>query len=406
MPLSKLIVVVGITDLQGDSVAQSFLQFPGWNVRGISRNIYSDTSLQWTSIGVEMVTASLSNTDNLCIAFADADAIFGGTEFWGQMKNLIARIFPAMSGNPLTEAYNTIERRYGNNLADAATSVAGLERFLLSTLSGSTFRSQGGVMGAYGFGAKWLSVQHLRSNFLALSSVTSLVQAASFIKNYRTLIQSRGDGIFIFGTMRPPEVNSPWIHPPIDIGTFIKAFALAPPRQNLAGGAENLNWNQICGIFTKFFSIPIEYKQYLVARLDVITPRRALTLANIFSYFEYHECYVDDSTIMYPSDLEHQLGIPDPTTRFETFPRNNFPSFLEKAACKIASQVSAPPSFLSSGILESQVKSEPATVQSRPRRRNQPPPLTIYEDPSIPVQGPSPLALFQNWGDDKENRPP
>lgn len=64
MSNKKLITVFGATGNQGGSVVQIFLNDPqlrnDWSVRGVSRNVDSDSSKGLTAQGVEMVSVRLS----------------------------------------------------------------------------------------------------------------------------------------------------------------------------------------------------------------------------------------------------------------------------------------------------------------------------------------------------------
>ena len=76
----KLIVILGITGLQGGSVARVFRDEPGWRVRGITRDPAKHTKLQ--EDGIELVAADLDDQASLEKAFAGANAIFAVTDFW------------------------------------------------------------------------------------------------------------------------------------------------------------------------------------------------------------------------------------------------------------------------------------------------------------------------------------
>lgn len=62
MAAKKIITIFGSTGNQGGSVVKTFLSDPklkdDWAVRGVTRNINSESAKKLTSQGVEMVTVS------------------------------------------------------------------------------------------------------------------------------------------------------------------------------------------------------------------------------------------------------------------------------------------------------------------------------------------------------------
>lgn len=51
--IQKIVVVIGATGIQGGSVAQQFLNLPGWKVRAITRNPLSPAAIDLEASGVE-----------------------------------------------------------------------------------------------------------------------------------------------------------------------------------------------------------------------------------------------------------------------------------------------------------------------------------------------------------------
>lgn len=66
---SKLITVIGATGIQGGSVIAAALKSGDWKIRGVTRNVNSDTSKALASKGVEMVTADWNDESTLVKAF-------------------------------------------------------------------------------------------------------------------------------------------------------------------------------------------------------------------------------------------------------------------------------------------------------------------------------------------------
>ncbi|CAI7631484.1 unnamed protein product [Penicillium manginii] len=72
----KLITIFGVTGNQGGSVARSLVKNKAFNVRGITRNLESESSNALKALGVEMVQANGFNLDQMKTAFQDTWGIF------------------------------------------------------------------------------------------------------------------------------------------------------------------------------------------------------------------------------------------------------------------------------------------------------------------------------------------
>ncbi|KAJ5980898.1 hypothetical protein N7481_008196 [Penicillium waksmanii] len=73
---SKLITVFGATGNQGGSVARSLVKNKAFHVRGVTRNLQSESSSALSVLGVEMVQADGFNPDQMKAAFQDTWGIF------------------------------------------------------------------------------------------------------------------------------------------------------------------------------------------------------------------------------------------------------------------------------------------------------------------------------------------
>lgn len=76
---SKLLVVIGITGLQGSAVYNDFKNEPGWRVRGITRNPEKHRHL--LADNVELVVADLDDEKSLKRAYEGATAIFAAMDY-------------------------------------------------------------------------------------------------------------------------------------------------------------------------------------------------------------------------------------------------------------------------------------------------------------------------------------
>lgn len=79
--MSKTILVVGATGIQGSSVASAFLQAPNWTVRGLVRNPTSPEAVELATKGVELVKGDLTDRPSLAAAAKGVNLIFANTRF-------------------------------------------------------------------------------------------------------------------------------------------------------------------------------------------------------------------------------------------------------------------------------------------------------------------------------------
>lgn len=144
--MSKLLVVIGVTGLQGGSVARLFQNMPGWRVRGITRDPSKASNASLREAGVELVAADFDDPSALDRAFEGATAIFAVTDFWQFLQQLATFAEAARSGRLPNQVAMDREIQQGRNIIDVATNyMEGLDRLVLSTLSDSQKWSQGAI---------------------------------------------------------------------------------------------------------------------------------------------------------------------------------------------------------------------------------------------------------------------
>ncbi|KAK0362587.1 hypothetical protein LTR91_001923 [Friedmanniomyces endolithicus] len=129
----KLVVVVGATGQQGGSVVKASLHDNHYSIRGVTRNVTSETSRALTAQGVQMVEADLDNADSVLRAFKGAYAIFGVTDVAEQARQ------HAISG--AQEA----ELRQATNIANAAAATPSLQHYIWSTIPSAQAISNGTI---------------------------------------------------------------------------------------------------------------------------------------------------------------------------------------------------------------------------------------------------------------------
>lgn len=122
MASSKLIVVLGATGGQGNSVVEAFLTEKDYTIRGVTRQPQSEKAQALSKKGVEVVKADIDDQASLVKAFEGASVIFAMTDFFEP--------FTKHGPNKAIE----IEQKQGENIARAASKTTSLQHFLWSTL--------------------------------------------------------------------------------------------------------------------------------------------------------------------------------------------------------------------------------------------------------------------------------
>jgi hypothetical protein len=180
---SKLIVIIGATGNQGGSVANIFLEEPGWKVRALTRNTSSIKSQALAARGAEVVQADIDTPATLLTAFEGANTIFAVSDFWGLYGDP-ANKDKARPGQPLNVWAAEHETQQLKNVIDAAAKVPNLERFVLSSLSDATKWSKGKYTHVYHFDSKAKAAEYGRETYPDLWAKTSIYQAGLFLSNY------------------------------------------------------------------------------------------------------------------------------------------------------------------------------------------------------------------------------
>jgi hypothetical protein len=107
-----------------------------------------------------MVQGDLNNTASLTSAFKDATVVFGVTDFWTIFKDPASQT--NKKGEDVTEYCFEVERQQGKNLADAAATVPGLQRFIFSSMASATKWSNGKFTKLYHMDSKAYAVDYTK----------------------------------------------------------------------------------------------------------------------------------------------------------------------------------------------------------------------------------------------------
>jgi hypothetical protein len=208
--------------LQGSSVARVFLNEPGWQVRGITRDPTKPSAKKWSSQGVDMVVGNLDDIESLKEAFQGADVIFGGTDFWQHLQDPATHKLAAEQNRTPNEVAYDREVAQAKAIVDAAaTHVDTLDRFVLSTLSEARKWSGGLIKWNLHFDAKAEATNYLKATYPGLWAKTSLLQLGYYANNWKTFSgtpMKQEDGSFVVSLPMSGDRKLPVADPVADTG--------------------------------------------------------------------------------------------------------------------------------------------------------------------------------------------
>ncbi|KAH7030687.1 uncharacterized protein B0I36DRAFT_243122 [Microdochium trichocladiopsis] len=325
--MPKLIVVVGVTGLQGCSVARKFLSLPGWKVRGITRNPSGDKAKALAVEGVEIVQGDLDAAPSTLIpALTGAAAIFCNTDFFAPIWPEISNPSSTLKGEALLK--HAFEREVAQNVAVAEAAaapevLATLERFVLSYLTDSTKASKGKYTNMYHFDSKAEAARqiearfpqvHARMNYLLMGHYTNNVTLMPFMWP-----QKQEDGSYLIARSVSATTWVPFINVPRDTGEF--AWALVEhlkPGTTLLGASQIMTWPEFTSLWGELLGVKAEYKQ--VTGREIFKGLPSPVDDEIIRSFDFWNefGFVDDSTVVFPDQLDTKLSL----TSMEDFIKN------------------------------------------------------------------------------------
>ncbi|KAH8652267.1 hypothetical protein BX600DRAFT_90156 [Xylariales sp. PMI_506] len=323
--MSKLIVVIGVTGIQGSSVARTFLGLPDWKVRGVTRNPTSDASKALVSEGVEIIQGDMDDKTSLHQAFSGANAIFANTDFFA---HLIAGLTPGVVPEGMTANQYAYERELEQNLniAEAASAPDVLEtlnRFVLSSLSDARKWSSGKFTTIYHYDSKAETVRVIRDKHPILAAKMSTLQVGHYLSNWKAFPsmapQKQADGSFL--TLRPvgAHVVFPFVDTHRDTGAFVKALVDLPAGKDLLGVSENMTWPEWMTLWGQILGVRAGYKEVSDEEFFQNVPGPlSQELMDTYDYVEEFGYTGGDPDVLEPD----QLGIQVPVTSIKEYIKN------------------------------------------------------------------------------------
>ena len=318
----KIITVVGVTGLQGSAVAKTFLDSPGWKVRGLTRSLDSPAARKLSSAGVELVQADLDDKSSLIKAFQGSHAIYANTDFWALTKypNFNELLATNYKGKALPDACMEHEIQQGKNVVDAAAELLAdgppLEVFVLSTLSHTSKWSNGELQHVRHFDAKATVKNYLVDRHPELAAISRYLQVGFYMQNVvdPLMLPKKGeDGVYEFNlpNMTPSTVFTA-TSPGQDTGVFAKALISAPAGTILLGESDPMSvdefvqtWSAVTGHSAKLNFITTEQLEAIV---EPLMPGFGKEFGENFQYYRDFTYTGRDPDVLRPAALGIDLS--------------------------------------------------------------------------------------------------
>ena len=304
MSTKKLLVIVGATGVQGQSVVKAFLSLSDWHIRGTTRDVSSPAASTLAAQGVEMVQAELADLASLDRAFDGADTIFLNTDFWAPYASALKSGESRESSSKI--AFDT-EVLHAKNAIEAAAEKSTLRRFVYSAL-GPMNKASGGKYSHSGhWETKAAVVDYIEKEMPQLAKKTQFVYPTAYHTNAFLLPRQYpqfGEEMIL---LLPGSVNGtiPVIDMDITFGLLVQSLIVGEDAgvklfaYDCDVSAEDMvqAWKQRTGLGAKSVQEPL-------AKIHEITglPYEVLDGAGFLS--EYHYMAGVEGKIIEPEDLK------------------------------------------------------------------------------------------------------
>ncbi|KAJ4316370.1 hypothetical protein N0V84_007885 [Fusarium piperis] len=270
MSTSKTIVVVGATGNQGSSVAKTFLNLPGWNVRCLTRRPTSEKAEALKALGAEVVEADLDNLDSLIAAFKDVQAIFVNTDFWAPYQAALA----AGHDQPTSSAMGfKAEFQHVKNSAIAASKTPTLEKFIYSALGPMKVASGGKYSHCYHWDSKAEAVNFIENEMPELAQKTSYIYLGAYSSNL-LLFPKRNTktGEYTLSLPGPKTTKFPIIDPLSSTGPFVRALIEDEPAgTKLLAYDSNMTISEVIEVWSAITGKKAEFQQLTLEEMQELT---------------------------------------------------------------------------------------------------------------------------------------
>ncbi|KAJ7755982.1 NAD(P)-binding protein [Mycena metata] len=276
-PANPLVVVVGITGLQGGSVARALIDSDKpYRIRGLTRDASKPAAQTFAAQGVQIVSVSLTtdNVGNVRKAFEGADIVFAVTNF-----------------NEHMDKQREIDE--GKMMVTTAKDV-GVKLFIWSALESLSAPSGGKYSSVGFFEAKHEITEYAKSSKIPLAVVPAGYYASNVFEASYAL-KKQADGSYVFGLPVPASTQVPVIDVAYDYGLYVRA-AIENPA--LGAGSEVrsgtlISFGEIVAQLSKVSGKKITYVQMDRETFIEATgmPKYGPMLSDMFEAFAAHGYY-------------------------------------------------------------------------------------------------------------------
>lgn len=212
-----------------------------------------------------MVVADANDYTSLISAFADAQVIYGLTDFWAPFLDPSTAKVALKNGQTTNEAAMHIEIGHGINIAKAAAQIPTLERFVYSSLADVTKWSKGKYTWVYHFDGKAKVVDYIQTQLPELAKKTSFLQIGEYVTNWNKAIslgqKKLPDGSFVLRKPHSGEAKIPMIWVERDTGRFVKALVESPPRKTLLGHGSLIGWREYMEVWGRVLGVEARFEE-------------------------------------------------------------------------------------------------------------------------------------------------
>ncbi|RFU81652.1 nadp-binding [Trichoderma arundinaceum] len=321
--MAKLIVIIGITGIQGSSVANVFLKENGWKIRGVTRDPSKPESRALASKGIEIVKGDVDDVDSIRAAIQGASVVYGNTVFPAAFANPTAENVAKLAPGPtLRERCYETELQQGKNVADAVATVESLELFVWSSLSDAKKWSRGKYAGVYHFDSKAHVVDYIHRVHPNLAKKMSLLQLGLYITNWKwgpasIPWEKQPDGSMILRMPGSGDVPIPLVVPS-DTGYFVRALTQVSAGKNLIAFGDRITWVDYVQLWSKVTGVPATFEKTTVSEHAKLAPGGyGEEIAEMLAYSQDFGYDGGDPSVI----SAEQLGVDVPVTRIEQYIR-------------------------------------------------------------------------------------
>ncbi|PNP46501.1 hypothetical protein TGAMA5MH_01959 [Trichoderma gamsii] len=234
-------------------------------------------------------------------------------------------------GQTINELCFELEVKRGKNMANAASDVDTLERFVFSGLPSIKLATHGKYIHAYHFEAKSEIMSYIKS-LPNLAGKSSEVQLGEFATNWKSWKSRRPvkqeDGSYAFLVPGNKDIPLPITVQKKDTGYFVRALILLPPGKVLLGYGSFMTHADYNRVWTRILGVRDGGVKHITIEeaIEFEGPPLGIEIAEAVAGLM--EIDMDTPGFMHPHEVPKEIGCPT-TTIDEYFKSEDFSSMME-----------------------------------------------------------------------------